>query len=95
MKVKRFGEWDPRNGGIEYDGCCADIDSEEWDRRMADARPFPYKRLVSMIKKSYPDIYRDLCLNLPNPFDDDTYETDEYLVLTHSATEYFFRKTGR
>lgn len=77
---------------IEYDGCCADIDSDEWESRMDGKRPFPYKKLVKMIKAKYPDIYEQLALQFPNPWEEDTYETPEYYVLTHSAIEFFFRK---
>ncbi len=77
---------------IEYDGCCADIDSDEWERRMDGKRPFPYKKLVKMIKAKYPDMYEQLALQFPNPWEEDTYETPEYYILTHSAIEFFFRK---
>lgn len=80
---------------VEFDGTCADIDIEEWERRMKGRRKFSYDRMKKIIKSQYPDIYDYLALDLYNPWHNDTYRTPGWLVLTHSATEYFFRITGR
>lgn len=90
---EEYEDWE-NDAPIEYDGCCADIDIEEWNRRMKGARPYPYEKLVEMVKQYYPRLYDALALQFPNPYADDTVETDDYLVLVHSATEYFFRKGG-
>jgi hypothetical protein len=92
-----FGEsYVPLHGApIEYDCCCADINQYEWDRRMKGAKPYPYEKLVAKIKKYCKDMYDYLMLNLRNPYSEQTYQTKDYYVLTHSATEYFFKKNKR
>ena len=77
---------------IEFDATCADITEDEWNRRMKGKRPFSYNTLKKMIKQQYPMLYDELGLDFYNPWQDHTYQTPEYYVLTASATEYFFRK---
>lgn len=76
---------------VEFDGTCADIDIDEWERRMKGRRKFSYERMKKIIKSQYPEMYDELALDLYNPWHNDTYRTPGWLVLTHSATEYFFR----
>lgn len=71
---------------------CADISKKKWDEYMKDAKKIDYESLVSKIKKELPDLYRELRLDLFNPYHKDTYETDKHYILTHSATEYFIKK---
>ena len=74
---------------------CADITEEQWERLMHNARRMAYKKLVSTIKKSLPDLYYALGLNYPNPYSTQCRQTDTHYILVHSAIEYFIRKEGR
>ena len=99
MKIQKIDEFARKatrySGSIEYAGDCSQITQQEWDTRMKGARTYPYKDLTELIRRDCPSIYKKLMLNLRNPYEKDTFETDEYLVLTHSATEHFFRKQDK
>lgn len=71
---------------------CSDISKSKWDKLMANAKRFSYRKLVRMIKTELPEIYDDLALNLYNPWSTATKQTSTHYILVHSATEYFFRK---
>lgn len=78
---------------IHFECTCADVSPEEWDERMKGRKKMDYKTLVEKIRKDCPDIYRKLRLELRNPYKDECYETDTHYILTHSATNYFFKKS--
>lgn len=71
---------------------CVDCTQQEWENLMKGANPYPYKKLVEEIRKNIYLLYRDLCLNLYNPWANDCAETDTHYILVHSAIEYFIRK---
>jgi len=71
---------------------CADINQNTWNRLMKGARKKSYRILLKLIKKQLPELYRDLALEFPNPWDDQTKQTDTHYILVHSATEYFINK---
>lgn len=72
---------------------CADVTQEEWDELMKGRKPINYDILVNKVRKDCPNLYKKLHLELNNPYKNDCYETDEYYVLTHSCTNYFFKKS--
>lgn len=59
---------------------------------LEDARPASYLHLKKLIRKSYPELYEHLSLDLYNPWHSETAQTKDYYVLVHSAIEYFFKK---
>lgn len=75
---------------IELDTTCANITLDTWEKYMEDKAPYPYQSLCRLILEQLPALYAELSLNLYNPWEDNTYITPTHLVLTHSATEYFF-----
>ena len=75
-----------------YETNCAGISIDEWYSLMKGARKCSYQRLVSKIKKELPDLYRDLCLEFYNPFEDQCKQTKTHYILVHSAIDYFIRK---
>ena len=75
-----------------YETNCACISIDEWNALMKGARKCSYQRLVTRIKKEIPDLYRDLCLEFYNPFEEQCKQTKTHYILVHSAVEYFIRK---
>ena len=71
---------------------CADININKWEKLMKDAKPFSYKKLLKLIKINIPYLYEALCLNLSNPFAEQTQQTKTHYILVHSAIEYFINK---
>lgn len=43
-----------------------------------------------LVKAQYSDIYKELALNLHNPYD--YYQDNEYYCLVHSSIDYVFKK---
>lgn len=77
---------------IYYETNCTSVNIEEWNLLMKGARKCSYQRLVTKIKKELPDLYRDLCLEFYNPFEEQCKQTKTHYILVHSAVEYFIRK---
>lgn len=77
---------------MDLECTCGDITMEQWNELMQGKRRISYRWLVNKIKRELPDVYKSLCLQFYNPWDDKTYSTKTHYVLTHSAIEYFFRK---
>ena len=71
---------------------CVDITKDEWDRLMKGSRPLNYKWLVKKIKKELPDLYRELRLDLYNPYCELARVTKTHYILVSSAIEYFINK---
>jgi hypothetical protein len=74
---------------IEYETRCVDCTSAEWERLMQGAKRACKRKVNALVKKFYPDMYRELALNLYNPYE--YFRTKTHLILVHSAIEYFFR----
>lgn len=77
---------------MRYICCCTDITIEQWNLLMHGARKCSYKKLVRMIKKQLPDLYRELALEFNNPYSDKCRQTKTHYILVHSAIEYFIEK---
>lgn len=75
-----------------YETDCTATSIDEWNRFMKGARKCSYKKLVKKIKDEIPELYHALCLNLPNPYDEQCKQTKTHYILVHSAIEYFIRK---
>ena len=67
---------------------CADITKDQWDKLMKGSRPLNYKWLVKKIKKELPDLYRNLMLDVYNPYENWTRVTKTHYILVWSAIEY-------
>ena len=70
---------------------CADISTEEWEKRMSNTTKANGRQIERLIKRHYPDIYNALSLHLMNPYRNRCVKTEHYLIYVHSAIEYFFR----
>ena len=75
-----------------YETCCVWTTIEEWQQLMKGARKASYKRLVQRIKHELPCLYKDLNLNLYNPFWMQCKQTKTHYILVSSAIEYFIHK---
>lgn len=75
-----------------YDTNCTIVSIDVWNRLMKDAKPCNYKWLVARIKKHIPYLYKDLCLDFPNPYAQQCSKTKTHYILVHSAIEYFIHK---
>lgn len=59
---------------------------------MDGAKPISYKYLKQKIKKHMPELYRGLCLDMYNPWEDSCCVTKEHYILVHSAIEFLIKK---
>ena len=82
------------NTNIRYYSNCTVLTENEVSSILQKSKKASYKRLVNKIKKTYPDIYKELDLNLYNPYHENTAQTNKYYILVHSAVEYFFEKVA-
>lgn len=77
---------------MKYECNCTDISLSEWKKKMKGLKPISYKKLVELIKKNVPQLYEELALDYPNPYQNQCGENQDYYVLVHSAIEYFIKK---
>ena len=73
--------------GLWLEATCSGIDLAKWNRWMNGATRADHRRIDGLIRQPLPDLYRDLALNLRNPYH--YYKTRRHLILVHSAMEYF------
>ena len=71
---------------------CNTVTIQRWNELMKGTRRASYRRLVSRIKRELPDLYRALCLDYPNPYDNMCWRTATHFIFVHSAIEYFIHK---
>ena len=71
---------------------CSQISIEKWKQKMKNSRPLNYGWLVRRIKIQLPLLYKELCLEFYNPWEDQCKVNRDYYILVHSAIEYFIRK---
>ena len=71
---------------------CSQISIEKWKQKMKNSRPLNYGWLVRRIKKQLPLLYKELCLEFYNPWENQCRVNRDYYILVHSAIEYFIRK---
>ena len=79
---------------IEYDTSCTGIDLDEFERLMHNMKQCSYNTLIKLIKRDEPDFYRDLSLDLLNPWAEQCGQTRTHFIFVHSGIEYFFKKVG-
>lgn len=71
---------------------CQTISIDEWNRLMSGSRKASYNNLLKRIKNELPELYRELALNFPNPYSEQTRQTKTHYILVHSMIEYFIHK---
>lgn len=71
---------------------CSEITIDEWEQKMKGSRPLNYSWLRQRIKKHLPELYRSLCLEFYNPWENQCRVNHDYYILVHSGIEYFIRK---
>lgn len=74
---------------LEFQCTCADISIYEWRRLMQDSKRANKIIINRLVKKILPDLYKELALNLRNPYN--YFKTKTHLILVHSGIEYFLR----
>ena len=79
------------NSRIELECTCAGISEFKWDSLMEGAVKANGKVIRQMIKKQLPDLYEDLALQFPNPYEGNCQRTNTHLIYVHSAVEYFLK----
>ena len=75
-----------------YETCCSETTTENWNRLMKGSRKASYRHLIRRIKRELPDLYANLGLNFPNPYEHLTRQTKTHYILVHSTIEYFIHK---
>lgn len=71
---------------------CVTISNEKWELLMKGSKPINYKWLVNKIKRELPSLYNDLCLDIYNPYVEQSRVTKTHYILVHSMIEYFIKK---
>lgn len=78
---------------LEVEATCVGISKYEWDKYMKDAVVANKRKINSLVSIFLPQLYRDLSLNLRNPYK--YYMTNTHLILVHSGIEHFIRYEHR
>lgn len=71
---------------------CRDISGAKWETLMRGARPVNGRWLRFKIRKHLPELYRELLLDFPNPYEGQCKVTRTHYIYVHSLVEYFIRK---
>lgn len=74
---------------LELECTCVGIGNRRWDKLMLNAVRGNSKRINQLVKKFLPDLYKELSLDLYNPYH--YYRTNTHLILVHSSVEYFLK----
>lgn len=77
---------------MTYECNCSDISLSRWNELMNGAKPIKYQWLIKKIRKHIPGLYRELLLDLYNPYHHQCKSTKTHYILVHSSIEYFIRK---
>ena len=77
---------------MRYETNCTEISLDKWNELMRGARKASYKKLVGLIKKNLPKLYKELALDFPNPYAEQCKQTKTHYILVSSAIEYFIQK---
>ena len=75
-----------RVDGLWLEATCSGIDLAKWNRWMDGATRADKRRIDGLVKRHLPDLYRDLALNMRNPYH--YFKTRRHLILVHSAIEH-------
>lgn len=76
---------------IELQYTCISITSQKWNKLMNGAKRASGVKIRQMIKLQLPELYKEMGLQFPNPYEANCMRTDTHLIYVHSAIEYFFR----
>mgnify|MGYP003402226643 FL=1 len=79
------------NSKIELECNCSQISQIKHEQLYKRAKKANGKKIRMMIKKQLPDLYNDLALEFPNPFESQSVKTEMHLIYIHSATDYFLK----
>ena len=71
---------------------CVTISNDKWELLMEGSKPINYKWLVNKIKRELPSLYKDLRLDIYNPYGEQSRVTKTHYILVHSMIEYFIEK---
>ncbi len=76
---------------VEYINNCTCISESRWDKQMENSKKANGSIIRKMIKTQIPDLYNELALEFPNPYEHQSVRNDDFLVYVHSAIEYFLK----
>jgi len=71
---------------LNFESTCVGISQEEWDFKMQGTRKANRKEVEKLFKNQYPEFKELVELN---PYD--YLISKDYLIIIHSAIEYFFK----
>lgn len=71
---------------------CVDVKIDRWNELMKGGKSINYKWLINKIKKHLPGLYKELLLDLYNPWEDNCRVTKTHYILVWSGIEYFIAK---
>lgn len=76
---------------LKYVFNCTEITSTRWIELMEGAKKANGSKIKGMIKKQFPELYNGLCLDFPNPYEQNRKRTKTHYIYVYSAIEYFFK----
>jgi len=79
------------NSSIELECTCMNISIYKWYKLINKAKKANGSKIKKMIKEQLPNLYKDLALDFPNPYEYQSKRTDTHLIYVHSCIEYFFK----
>lgn len=70
---------------------CVGIGQRKFDSFMENTTKASGSQIRSLIKKHLPDLYYELALEYPNPYESNCVKKEGLLVYVHSSIEYFIK----
>jgi hypothetical protein len=76
---------------LDYDTNCTAISINKWNQLMNKSVKANGKKIRALIKKYLPDLYEQLVLDFPNPYEHQCRRTKTHFIYIHSGIEYFLK----
>lgn len=76
---------------IELEYTCTNISIEKWNSLMMGAVKANGRKIRQMIKCQLTELFNNLALQFPNPYEQSCMRTATHLIYVHSSVEYFLK----
>lgn len=77
--------------GIYFYADCTSITITQHEKFMENSTKANGKKIRQLIKNNCPDLYENLGLDFPNPYEHKSRKKDGMLIYVHSSIEYFLK----
>lgn len=76
---------------LDYVCDCTCISIHKWNELTKNSVKANGSKIKKLIKKYLPDLYENLALNFPNPYEHQCTRTKTHFIYVHSGIEYFLK----